>query len=97
MESRFGIFVRFFIVVKKILCNSWINILLFFVPAGIAVNQAAVHSGLIFTMNAIAIIPLACLLSFATESLAHELGATWGALLNVSFGNVVELIILLAI
>lgn len=45
-------------------------------------------------MNAIAIIPLAGLLTYATESVAHKLGDTLGALLNVSFGNAVELIIL---
>ena len=44
-------------------------------------------------MNAIAIIPLAGLLSHATESVAASMGDTWGALLNVSFGNAVELII----
>ena len=49
---------------------------------------------LVFAMNAIAIIPLAGLLSHATESVAHKLGDTLGALLNVSFGNAVELIIL---
>ena len=45
--------------------------------------------GIIFGMNAIAIIPLAGLLSFATESVAARLGDTLGALLNVSFGNAV--------
>ncbi|KAH8681998.1 Ca2+ transporter [Xylariales sp. PMI_506] len=44
-------------------------------------------------MNAIAIIPLAGLLSHATESVARKLGDAIGALLNVTFGNAVELII----
>lgn len=48
---------------------------------------------LVFSMNAIAIIPLAGLLSHATESVAVRLGDTLGALLNVSFGNAVELIL----
>ncbi|KAL8698100.1 MAG: hypothetical protein Q9224_002007, partial [Gallowayella concinna] len=48
-------------------------------------------------MNAIAIIPLAGMLAFATESVAHRLGDTLGALLNVSFGNAVELIIFIAL
>ncbi len=50
-------------------------------------------AGVIFAMNAIAIIPLAGLLSHATESVASRLGDTVGALLNVTFGNAVELII----
>jgi len=49
--------------------------------------------GIVFGMNAIAIIPLAGLLAFATENVAARLGDTLGALLNVSFGNAVELII----
>ncbi|KAI5308669.1 hypothetical protein KEM55_005144 [Ascosphaera atra] len=44
-------------------------------------------------MNAVAIIPLAYLLSFATECVASKLGDTVGALMNVTFGNAVELII----
>ena len=44
-------------------------------------------------MNCIAIIPLAGLLAFATESVAAKMGDALGALLNVTFGNAVELII----
>jgi Ca2+:H+ antiporter len=86
---------RFMHTFKQILFCSKINVLLVFVPVGIAVAQ--VHSlspGIIFAMNAIAIVPLAGLLSFATESVAHRLGDSLGALLNVTFGNAVELIIL---
>ncbi len=50
-------------------------------------------AGVIFAMNALAIVPLASLLSYATESVASRLGDTIGALLNVTFGNAVELII----
>ena len=39
------------------------------------------------------LIPLAGLLSHATEAVATRLGDTLGALLNVSFGNAVELIL----
>ncbi|KAI4271845.1 MAG: hypothetical protein LQ337_005713 [Flavoplaca oasis] len=48
-------------------------------------------------MNAVAIIPLAGLLSYATESVAREMGDTVGALMNVTFGNAVELIIFIAL
>lgn len=70
------------------------NILLVFVPVGIAVQVAGVDKTVVFAMNAIAIIPLAGLLSHATQSVAGELGDTIGALMNVTFGNAVELIIL---
>lgn len=85
---------RFYDTLKKICLSSWVNVLLVFVPVGIAVNFAGVNPTIIFAMNAIAIIPLAGMLAFATESVAHRLGDTLGALLNVSFGNAVELIIL---
>ncbi|KAL8909087.1 MAG: hypothetical protein Q9207_000421 [Kuettlingeria erythrocarpa] len=82
---------------KKICLSSWINILLVFVPVGIACKFTGVDQTIIFATNAIAIIPLAGMLSFATESVAHRLGDTLGALLNVSFGNAVELIIFIAL
>jgi Ca2+:H+ antiporter len=86
---------RFWRTFKAVLLNSKINVLLVFVPVGIAVAQLHnVSPGLIFAMNAIAIVPLAGLLSYATESVAHRLGDSLGALLNVTFGNAVELIIL---
>lgn len=86
--------VRFYKIVKDILLSSWLNTLLIFVPIGIAVQTAGVNPTIVFAMNAIAIIPLAGLLSHATESVASELGDTIGALMNVTFGNAVELIIL---
>lgn len=74
---------------------SWLNVLLVFVPIGIVVaNVPGVHGGIVFAMNCIAVIPLAGLLSFATESVASNMGDSLGALLNVTFGNAVELIIL---
>ncbi|UNI23411.1 hypothetical protein JDV02_009231 [Purpureocillium takamizusanense] len=73
---------------------SWLNVLLVFVPIGIVVaNVPGVHGGIVFAMNCIAVIPLAGLLSFATESVASNMGDSLGALLNVTFGNAVELII----
>lgn len=44
-------------------------------------------------MNAITIVPLAGLLSYAIESVASRIGDTVGTLINVTFGNALELII----
>lgn len=79
--------------INTIIFRSWINILLVFVPAGIAVHFAGINPNIVFALNAIAVIPLAGLLTFATECVAHRVGPTLGALMNVSFGNAVELII----
>ncbi|PBP16935.1 calcium/proton exchanger [Diplocarpon rosae] len=85
---------RFWITSKSIILSSYINLLLVFVPVGISAEAAGLSPGIIFAMNAIAIIPLAGLLSHATESVAKRMGDTVGALMNVTFGNAVELIIL---
>lgn len=85
---------RFWLTAKSIILSSYINLLLVFVPVGIAAKAANLSPGIIFGMNAIAIIPLAGLLSHATESVAKRMGDTIGALMNVTFGNAVELIIL---
>ena len=85
---------RFWLTGKSIILSSYINLLLVFVPVGIASKAAGLKPGLIFGMNAIAIVPLAGLLSHATESVAKRMGDTVGALMNVTFGNAVELIIL---
>lgn len=68
--------------------NSWINVLLIAAPVGIAVNYVHIAPVAIFVINFIAIIPLAALLSFATEEIALRVGETLGGLLNASFGYV---------
>lgn len=78
---------------KNALFHSWVNVLLIFVPIGIAVEAIHAKPAIVFALNAVAIVPLAGLLSHATESVASRMGDTLGALLNVSFGNAVELII----
>ncbi|EED21985.1 conserved hypothetical protein [Talaromyces stipitatus ATCC 10500] len=73
--------------------NSWINLLLFLVPVGIALNYTSVSRTAVFVVNFLAIVPLAAMLSYATEEIALRTGETLGGLLNASFGNAVELIV----
>ncbi|RMJ28863.1 transporter [Aspergillus sp. HF37] len=87
--------IRFGRHAKTTLLHSWLNVLLVFVPVGIAVEAAHMSPTIIFSMNAIAIVPLASLLSHATECVASRMGDTIGALTNVTFGNAVELIIMI--
>lgn len=78
----------------KAVFGSWINLMLVFVPVGIALHEVeSVSRILVFVINFLAIIPLAAMLSFATEELALYVGETLGGLLNASFGNAVELIV----
>ncbi|KAM7216136.1 Sodium/calcium exchanger domain containing protein [Rhypophila decipiens] len=92
-EVKKRIIVRFMMAVKGILFYSVINVFLVFVPVGMVVHFTSMPAGVVFAMNAIAIVPLAGLLSHATESVASRMGDTVGALINVTFGNAVELII----
>ena len=71
---------------RATILNSWINVLLIFVPIGIAVNFANIPKVAVFVINFIAIIPLAAMLSYATEEIALRVGETLGGLLNATFG-----------
>ncbi|ORX96591.1 hypothetical protein BCR34DRAFT_607578 [Clohesyomyces aquaticus] len=77
---------------RVIIFGSWFNVLLVFVPTGFAVNYAHVTPALVFSINFVAIIPMASLMGFATEELAIRLGDIYGGLLSMTFSNAVQLI-----
>ena len=79
--------------VQQTLTSNYVNVLLVFVPLGIVSGAVGWSPTAIFILNFLAIIPLASLLSFATEEMSAKLGQTLGGLLNASFGNAVELIV----
>lgn len=73
--------------IRYVLFGAWINVLLVMVPIGFAVYYSHSVSDIgVFLINFIAIIPLAAMLSNATEELALRVGETLGGLLNASFG-----------
>lgn len=100
-EPKPGFFIKAWTSVKLIILSSWVNWFLLFVPVGIALGAVQRATGddgpisptVVFSINAVAIIPLAWMLGYATECVAADMGDTIGALLNVTFGNAVELII----
>jgi Ca2+:H+ antiporter len=68
--------------------------LLVFVPAVLAGERLAPDSHtLLFLLSILAIVPLATLLSHATESVAAKTGDAAGGLLNATLGNLTELVI----
>jgi Ca2+:H+ antiporter len=71
--------------------------LLAFVPIVLAAAKLrpAAHT-LLFVLSVLAIVPLAALLSHATESVAAKTGDSVGGLLNATLGNLTELVIALA-
>ncbi|KAI8393459.1 calcium/proton exchanger [Radiomyces spectabilis] len=78
---------------KATMTSSKFNLLLPFVPIALAVSATNASDTVVFSLNFMAIIPLAKLLGFATEELALRCGSVWGSLLNATFGNAVELIL----
>ena len=79
--------------VQQTLTSNYVNVFLVFVPLGIVSGAVGWSPVATFVLNFLAIIPLASLLSFATEELSARLGQTLGGLLNATFGNAVELIV----
>lgn len=79
--------------VTTVLLSNYVNYLLVFVPVGMASGFFGWNATANFTLNFLAIIPLAAMLSFATEQLSKSVGPTLGGLLNATFGNAVELIV----
>ena len=75
------------------LSSNYVNVLLVFVPVGIVLGALDLNPMAVFIVNFLAIVPLAALLSFATEELSAKLGQTVGGLMNATFGNAVELIV----
>jgi Ca2+:H+ antiporter len=71
--------------------------LLAFVPVVFAVAKLRPEAHtLLFVLSVLAIVPLAALLSHATESVAAKTGDAAGGLLNATLGNLTELVIALA-
>jgi len=71
--------------------------LLVFVPTVFIVEHLRPESRtLLFVLSILGIVPLAALLSHATESVAAKTGDTVGGFLNATLGNLTELVITLA-
>src|SRR5689334_1905332 len=71
--------------------------LLVFVPIALVAAKVRhdAHT-LLFVLSVLAVVPLAMLLSHATESVAAKTGDAVGGLLNATLGNLTELVIALA-
>lgn len=71
--------------------------MLVFVPIVLVAEAAVPHSYTpLFVLSVLAIVPLAALLSHATEAVAARTGDAVGGLLNATLGNLTELIIAIA-
>eukprot|EP00873_Tetraselmis_striata_P045805 jgi/Tetstr1/466069/TSEL_010656.t1 len=84
------------VTMKDMICGSYINLLLVFVPLGFVVNYMQMNAVVIFFTNFAGLVPLALILGDCTEDLAVRFGDIIGGLLNATFGNVVEMILSVA-
>ena len=76
------------------LFRNWSNVLLVFVPVGITVANTGCSDTIVFPLNCLAVIGLADVLCHATDEISSYMGETAGALLNVTMGNLGEIVIL---
>ncbi|CAG8704544.1 5257_t:CDS:2 [Acaulospora morrowiae] len=82
-----------FSLIRRVLFSTKLNILLIILPFGIASHYLRLDDTIIFSLNFLAIIPLAKLLELATEGVSRRVGQAFGGLLNATFGNAIELIV----
>jgi len=76
------------------LLRTPLNWLLVFVPAVLVMERASPDAHIaLFLLAVLAIVPLAGLLSHATEGVAAKTGDAVGGLLNATLGNLTELVI----
>jgi Ca2+:H+ antiporter len=83
-------------LLKEIRHNPLLWLLAFVPVVFIAGKSKPEAHTLLFVLSVLAIVPLAALLSHATESVAAKTGDAVGGLLNATLGNLTELVIALA-
>ena len=82
-------------VIREIRHNPLLWLLVFVPVVLIAQKLNPEAHTLLFVLSVLAIVPLAALLSHATESVAAKTGDAVGGLLNATLGNLTELVIAL--
>src|SRR5262245_41491430 len=80
-------------LLKELRYNPMLWLLALVPVALIAARLVPEAHTLLFVLSVLAIVPLAALLSHATESVAEKTGDTVGGLLNATLGNLTELVI----
>jgi Ca2+:H+ antiporter len=83
-------------LLKEIRTNRLLWLLVFVPAVFVGERLRPEAQTLLFVLSVLAIVPLAALLSHATESVAAKTGDAVGGLLNATLGNLTELVIALA-
>ncbi|HSW24241.1 MAG TPA: calcium/proton exchanger [Burkholderiaceae bacterium] len=82
-------------LLKEVRHNPMLWLLVFVPAVFVAAKLKPEAHTLLFVLSVLAIVPLAALLSHATESVAAKTGDAAGGLLNATLGNLTELVIAL--
>jgi len=80
---------------RSLIFGTKLNLLLLFVPFGFMSYYLHWTPTAIFFINFFAMIPVANILGDSTECLAEHLGEIIGGLLNATFGNAVEMVVMI--
>ena len=80
-------------LLKELRHNPMLWLLALVPVALVAARLAPTAHTMLFVLSVVAIVPLAALLSHATESVAERTGDAAGGLLNATLGNLTELVI----
>ncbi|MBI3969666.1 MAG: calcium/proton exchanger [Chloroflexi bacterium] len=80
-------------VARHVLLGSKLNLLLLFIPVALTLEWLHLGDVWVFVSAALAIVPLAGMIGYATEQLSLRSGPGVGGLLNATFGNGAELLI----
>jgi Ca2+/Na+ antiporter len=83
-------------LLKEVRSNPLLWLLIFVPVVFVASRLDPEAATLLFVLSVLAIVPLAALLSHATESVAAKTGDAAGGLLNATLGNLTELVIAIA-
>ena len=83
-------------MLKHLLHNPLLWLLVFVPVVLVLAHLKPEAHTMLFVLSVLAIVPLAALLSHATESVAAKTGDAVGGLLNATLGNLTELLIALA-
>jgi Ca2+:H+ antiporter len=83
-------------LLTKLRANPMMGLLVFVPAVFVAERLKSDAATLLFLLSILALVPLAALLSHATEAVAAKTGDAVGGLLNATLGNLTELVIALA-
>ena len=79
--------------IRRMFFSGYSNVLLVFVPIGIAAGSFGWSAQAVFILNFLAIIPLAPLITFSIDELSPSAGHIFGELIKPTSGNAVEMIV----